>query len=200
MDPEDDWSTFPLVKIKTISDNEKDCEDYNYTSSAQTDHEGSTIMPEEIRKRHVKKRTYDFVDGLHAYPKPPEIQKNEFVSATIDQTTPKGLSRSRERSNSPDHQSSHGSDGGCSTSCSQSSVGSTPRRSSSRYETPITPTDNGMAIFPMPMAKFQKCVLKKLVELTEEVKRTGGAEPSASSYHVRRMERMEEVDKLEDIL
>ncbi|XP_041841633.1 uncharacterized protein LOC121640028 [Melanotaenia boesemani] len=322
MDPEVDWKTFPLVKIKTISDNEKDCEDYNYTSSAQTDHEGSTIVPEENRKRHVKKRTYDdFVDGqseddvsvavkktnntdLHAYPKPPEIQKNK-ASATIDQNTPMestmdndeltwsrqlpnsssedaesehdigheqsnsrrersncssqrssygsdgGRSTSlgsppghsfprsgplslRERSNSPDRESSHGSDVGCSSCHSQSAVGSTPRCSSSRYgpsssrrehhtssnrrtshgsakhanprhstsghETPRAPTDNSVDIFPMPTAKFQKCVLKKLVELTEEVKHIGCAEPSASTYHVRRMENMEQVDKLEDEL
>ena len=38
------------------------------------------------------------------------------------------------------------------------------------------------------------------MELTEEVKRIGCAEPSTSSYHVRRMEKMEDVDKLEDEL
>lgn len=38
--------------------------------------------------------------------------------------------------------------------------------------------------------EFQKYVLKKLVEIMQEVKHNGSAEPSDSSYHVRRMEKM----------
>ncbi|XP_054655799.1 uncharacterized protein LOC129194623 [Dunckerocampus dactyliophorus] len=89
-----------------------------------------------------------------------------------------GLSRSRERSNSPDHQSSHGSDGGSSTS-SQSSLGSSSRYGQSRSirEHPnssyhrsshqsATPSTLGHST---SRHEFQKCVLKKLVELTEEI-------------------------------
>ncbi len=48
--------------------------------------------------------------------------------------------------------------------------------------------------------EFQKCVLKKMVEIMQEVKRIGGAEPSNSTYHIRRMERIEELNVLEEKL
>ncbi|XP_041845213.1 uncharacterized protein LOC121642504 [Melanotaenia boesemani] len=94
----------------------------------------------------------------------------------------------REHHTSSNRRTSHGS-----------AKHANPRHSTSGHETPRAPTDNSVDIFPMPTAKFQKCVLKKLVELTEEVKRIGCAEPSASTYHVRRMENMEQVDKLDEL-
>jgi len=41
------------------------------------------------------------------------------------------------------------------------------------------------------------CPKKKLVEM-KEVQRIGNAEPKNSSYHIRRMEQIEELDNLEE--
>lgn len=44
-------------------ENENDCELYDNTSSAQTDHESISTIPDMKRKRVVKKRKYnDFIE------------------------------------------------------------------------------------------------------------------------------------------
>lgn len=48
----------------------------------------------------------------------------------------------------------------------------------------------------MNNAKFQKCVLTKL-EILEEVKRVGRAEPQDSEFHVKRMETGQDYEQLE---
>ncbi|XP_067271044.1 uncharacterized protein [Pseudorasbora parva] len=78
--------------------------------------------------------------------------------------------------------------------------GSGRRHSTSRHETPRAPTGNSMDVFPMPMAKFQACGLKKLVEIAQEVRRIGTAEPISSSFHIKRMGTTEELHTLEDKL
>ncbi|XP_076592755.1 uncharacterized protein LOC143324285 [Chaetodon auriga] len=80
---------------------------------------------------------------------------------------------------------------------STSSHGSESRHSRSRQELPQT-SRTPSEPFPMSTAKFQKCVLKKLVELMQEVKRIGGADPIASAYQLNRMDTLEELDATEE--
>lgn len=47
------------------------------------------------------------------------------------------------------------------------------------------------------LSEFQKCVLTKLVEILEEVKRVGKAEPCDSEFHVKRMETEEDFEQLD---
>ncbi|XP_076592773.1 uncharacterized protein LOC143324299 [Chaetodon auriga] len=203
MDPEEDWEAFTLVKIKMTSENEKECETYDYTS-AQTDNE--TTVPEVTTKRLVKKRKFqDYIEGkkssLEAYPKPPEINKK--AHANIDDITDGGKSRSKKKNSKSHHggERLHSRSGQeksrSSREKSTSSHGSESRHSRSRQELPQT-SRTPSEPFPMSTAKFQKCVLKKLVELMQEVKRIGGADPIASAYQLNRMDTLEELDATEE--
>lgn len=51
------------------------------------------------------------------------------------------------------------------------------------------------------VSEFQKSVLTKLVEILEEVRRVGKVvEPRDSDFHIKRMERMDELNQLEEQL
>lgn len=50
------------------------------------------------------------------------------------------------------------------------------------------------------ISEFLKCARKKLVEILEEAKRVGRAEPRNSYYHVSRMERMDKFNRMEEKL
>ncbi|CAL8372043.1 unnamed protein product [Gadus morhua 'NCC'] len=52
--PAGDWLDFPLIKIKFTSESEKECTEFNYTSSAQTDSED----PPELGKRAIKRKQF----------------------------------------------------------------------------------------------------------------------------------------------
>ncbi|XP_056601259.1 serine/threonine-protein kinase fray2-like isoform X3 [Triplophysa dalaica] len=54
--------------------------------------------------------------------------------------------------------------------------------------------------FPMAMAKFQKKVLTKLVDIHMEVRRMGRSEPPLSSAHIEQLETMEEFEREEERL
>ncbi|CAM4490399.1 unnamed protein product [Leuciscus chuanchicus] len=134
--------------------------------------------------------------NLQAFPKPPELLKNR-TPATIVHTTSEELSMDQndqltQSQQLPDSSSEDDEieipDNPSpirerSNSSSRSHHGSDRRHSTStsRHE-------------------FQKCVLKKLVEIMQEVKRIGSAEPNNSSYHIRRMELIEELNTLEEKL
>ncbi|KAK7119672.1 hypothetical protein R3I94_021486 [Phoxinus phoxinus] len=54
--------------------------------------------------------------------------------------------------------------------------------------------------FPMSMAKFQKKVLTKLVDIHLEVRRLGRSEPPLSSAHIEQLETMDEFKREEERL
>ncbi|XP_052439604.1 uncharacterized protein LOC127978758 [Carassius gibelio] len=66
------------------------------------------------------------------------------------------------------------------------------RRTGPRRETDVR--------FPMDMAKFQKKVLTKLVEIHMEVRRLGRSEPPLSSTHIQQLETMEDFAREEERL
>ncbi|XP_077065757.1 uncharacterized protein LOC143718621 [Siphateles boraxobius] len=225
LNPMEDWLTFQLVKIKMTSENEKDCELYDYTSSAQTDHENITTMP--YKKRVVKKRKHedymewsiiseDDVSKVKNKPKLSMDQNNQLAwsrqlvdssSEDAEIEIPDTPSPIRERSNSSSrshHRRQSTSRHVHSTPIRERSNSSSRshhrRQSTSRHETSRAPTGHSMDVFPMPTSKFQKCVFKKLVEIMQEVKRIGCAEPNNSAYHIRKMELIEELNNLEEKL
>ncbi|KAF4109299.1 uncharacterized protein LOC131546498 isoform X2 [Onychostoma macrolepis] len=54
--------------------------------------------------------------------------------------------------------------------------------------------------FPMDMAKFQRKVLSKLVDIHMEVRRLGRSEPPLSSAHIEQLETMEDFEREEERL
>ncbi|XP_076600095.1 uncharacterized protein LOC143328691 [Chaetodon auriga] len=108
----------------------------------------------------------------------------------------------RERSNTSHRSESHHSRSRQEKSRSGRERSNTSHRSESHHsrsrqelpQTSRTPSEP----FPMSTAKFQKCVLKKLVALMQEVKRIGGADPIASAYQLNRMDTLEELDATEE--
>ncbi|MED6282240.1 hypothetical protein CHARACLAT_029974 [Characodon lateralis] len=54
--PEDDWMTFPLIKMKITSAKHRECESYNLTSQAEDDEEDQDLATRS-KRRHAKKGT-----------------------------------------------------------------------------------------------------------------------------------------------
>ncbi|KAJ8006712.1 hypothetical protein DPEC_G00110060 [Dallia pectoralis] len=61
----------------------------------------------------------------------------------------------------------------------------------------LTPRRETDVRFPMAMAKFQKKVLTKLMDIHMEVRRLGRCEPPLSSAHLEPQQTMEEFEREE---
>ncbi|KAK2905449.1 hypothetical protein Q8A67_007248 [Cirrhinus molitorella] len=61
-------------------------------------------------------------------------------------------------------------------------------------------SDGDFRGFPMDMAKFQKKVLSKLIDIHTEVRRLGRSEPPRSSAHIVQLETMEDFEREEERL
>ncbi|KAL7855844.1 hypothetical protein AOLI_G00194480 [Acnodon oligacanthus] len=163
------------------SDVEQECHDYDYTTG-QSDSE----TEEPLGKRKKKQRF--FVDFVQERTLDPCVK--DYLHR--DQGVPAHLNS--EKATSVHNQED--SEQVCSAvpkhvcASSQSSVYGSVSHEASESPQP--------GPFPMSTARFQKCVLGKLVEIIEEVRRVGRRfEPEDSDFHIQRMDTEEEFDVLE---
>ncbi|XP_076153925.1 uncharacterized protein LOC143137569 isoform X2 [Alosa pseudoharengus] len=126
--PAGDWLDFPLIKIKFTSESEKECTEFNYTSSAQTDSED----PPELGKRAIKRKQFsDCIEEPELSDEEPRPKKSKSTGLLSKPPKPPNMTNAHpQRSPSP---SNHSDVGGESW---QDSSPSSPRNQSIRSPSP----------------------------------------------------------------
>ncbi|CAB4003364.1 Hypothetical predicted protein [Paramuricea clavata] len=217
--PEDNWESFPLVKVKLTSEDVKACEEYDFTTGAEVSDEVDVSTSRSKRKRSVAVSKNCSSGSLPPLPRfrPSLALQNGFD--VID-----SLTKSLDKSNSPAKASPSLDFDNLGPSSSEESehLIQTPKRRKSQpgnssIRTPgssrVAPKKSRKGVatsdkerpsaspFPMPEARFQKRVLHLLTEIRDSLQRVGKTfEPADSAFHLEQLKTKEEFCKMEEHL
>ncbi|KAJ7992789.1 hypothetical protein DPEC_G00282340 [Dallia pectoralis] len=182
--PKDDWMTFTLVKRKITSVNIRECDDYDMTSHVEEEEEENEEV--EGRRKKTKRKFDDYVLGViikaPSFPIPPtKVTKSIQIESAGSSKNFTGMSHHEQSALSK-----------------YRSTGNYER--SLAHESCLTPRRETDVRFPMAIAKFQKKVLTKLMDIHMEVRRLGRCEHPLSSAHLEQQQTMKEFEREEERL